>query len=41
MVREGGGRGVQGGEYVLPRGEFLLMYGENQCNIVKVICLQL
>ena len=25
---EGGGRGVQDGEYVYPRGGFMLMYGK-------------
>ena len=32
---EGGGRGVQDGEYMYTHGWFMLMYGKNHCNIVK------
>ena len=32
---EGGGRGVQDWEHVYTHGGFMLIYGKNQCNIVK------
>ena len=32
---EGGGSGVQGGEYMYTHGWFMSMYGKNHYNIVK------
>ena len=32
---EGGGRRVQNGEHMYTRGRFMMMYGQNQYNIVK------
>ena len=36
MVREAGGRRVQDGEHVYICGGFMLIYGKNQYNIVKL-----